>query len=362
MNTVLQNKTNTKNQMESVLQTLMNERNYTKNEAELTLKLIQIFGIDNEQTADDFLHIQNVKYHSPMLLKDINKVILRLVQAIVNKEKVMFHGDYDADGVTTTALFIKAMRKLGLDCDWYVPHRQKDGYGLHPRNIKRFEEQGYDLLVTGDTGIKEMKTISETTMDVIVTDHHEPVVSATREGLAQYEAFSTIIEKDGVFMAIPTCIGVINPHRIDCDYPNTAVAGVTVIFKVMSALYTHLNGDMAYLASLVDYVAVGMIADMIEQINLHNQDLESRKIVLAGIRQIEKATNTWSSTFVNLIAPLSKFESMKVRGLKVEEKKLYRQERNKGKITIGDLGFKIGPFLNAPGRMTTASLSVEFLL
>lgn len=299
--------------MTKIIDFLITEQGYSKADATIVAKWMDTLGINNNKTAEGFLDLTKVKYHNPLKMKDMEKLVVRLARAIEKGEKVMFHGDYDTDGVTTTALFIKAMRKLGLVCDWYVPHRQADGYGLHERNVKRFENEGYALLVTGDTGIKEMKTISETTMDVIVTDHHEPVVSTSRAELSKYETFSTIIEQDGVFMAIPNCVAVVNPHRIDCDYPNKAVAGVTVIFKAMSALFHELNGDKQYLASLVDLVAAGQIADMIEQVDVGSQDLEARKLVTEGMKRIESAKSTWAYTFMKKIAPPKKRAYYEVR-------------------------------------------------
>lgn len=345
-----------------VIDFLQKKRGFKKYDAYRIGLLMTREGINNKKTAMEYLNIEKVKYHDPMLMTDMDKLVARLLLAIERKEKTMIHADYDTDGVTTATVAYRLLTGAGLQCDWYVPDRQKDGYGLHPRNIKRFEEEGYTLLITGDTGIKEMKTISETTMDVIVTDHHEPVVASTREGLAQYEAFSKIVEHNGEFMAIPDCAAVVNPHRIDCSYPNKAVAGVTVMWKAMLALYSAMGKDTAPVEAMIDLVAAGQIADMIPQIDVNSQDLESRKIVLAGIAQIESAESTWAYTFMKKINPLKGRAWFEAKDMEEKEVRTYVKKWNKGKLTITDLGFTIGPFLNAPGRMAKADLSVDFLL
>lgn len=307
-----------------------------KAEAVIAHNILKQMGIESGKAVKTFMNIKEQPFHSPFLIKEMDKAVERIITAVQHNQKIIFHGDYDADGVTTTALFVKGMKHLGVNVDWYVPHRHKDGYGLHIRNMKRFEEEGYDLLITGDTGIKEMETISKMTMDVIVTDHHEPFVVSNKEDLSQYLTNSQIIEKDGLFMAIPKAIAVVNPKRIDCEYPNESLSGVAVMFKLLEALYLQLGVPTDYLYQQLDLVATGMVADLIEQVDRKNEDLEARKIIVEGLKMINNKQNVWSRLLSTLVT--------------------------KQDVTITDLGFQFGPHLNAPGRMDSPNIAVEFLI
>lgn len=262
--------------------------------------------VSTADEARDFLDGNFASLHDPFLLKDMDKAVARLKVARVNKEKVMIFGDYDVDGVTSSAVLARAFQQFGLDVVNHIPHRLKDGYGLNHTIAKEAKEQGVRLLVAVDCGISavsEVETLRQEGIDVIVVDHHEP-----------------LSEK------IPQAVAVIDPKRKDCLYPFGSLAAVALAFKLAQAL---LGKD--YQQDL-DLVALGTITDVVP---LHG---ENRILVKEGLPRIEKTKNF---------------------GLQA----LIKTARIKGKkLTPKHVGFILGPRINAMGRIDSAEKSLRLLM
>ncbi|WP_088362504.1 single-stranded-DNA-specific exonuclease RecJ [Bacillus cereus] len=297
-------------------------------------KVLEHIGV-TDQGIDGFIHPTTELFHHPFKMKDMEKALDRLLIAFKNKQKVLFFGDYDTDGVTTTALFVKVLRDKGIHVDYYVPHRHKDGYGLNPKKMEKFSKQ-YDLIITGDTGIKELETIHNCPIDVIVTDHHEPFVTSDKELIAKYNDVADIVSIDGETMLIPKAFAVVNPKQIDCDYPNKCLSGVAVIFKLLQGLFIKQNWDQNELIPHLDMVATGLVADLVPQFDVEHQDNEVRLMTIAGLQIMNSNPKPWVSS----IATLAKINE----------------------IDFGSLGFVFGPRFNAPGRLDSPFPVVEFLL
>ena len=160
--------------------------------------------------------VKNAFYNSFLML-DMDGAVDRIKKAIRDKEKITIYGDFDADGVTSTAVLYLYLKKQNALVDYYIPDRVEEGYGINEAALKIIEQRGTTLIITVDTGITavdDINAIKERGIDVIVTDHHEP--------------------KD----KIPDCVAVINPKREGCKYPYKELAGVGVVFKLVQALIT----------------------------------------------------------------------------------------------------------------------------
>lgn len=315
----------------------------------LTAKLLVSRGIETKKHTESFLRPNFAKdLHNPSSFADMDKVLKRINKAITDKQKVLIHGDYDADGVTTVSVFVKGFKLLGFDVDFFVPNRFNDGYGVNIDNVDKFAE--YDLVITGDTGIKAYDSVFELThntkTDVIVTDHHEPVVLPLTEKSRIPEKTLTI-EKDGLIMALPDCYAVINPKRIDCEYPGKDLSGAGVAFKVMEALFDYLHYGKRDLYQMLDLVAAGLVPDMVHMFNTKYETFEVRNLVKLGLSIMNKNPKPWVQTIQDV----------------KEEKKKKKSKYTKTKVfTSTDLGFTYGPILNAAGRLYDPTPAAEFLM
>lgn len=263
-------------------------------------------GVKTVKEANDFLTGDFSSLHDPFLLKDMDKAITRLKQAKASKEKVLIFGDYDVDGVTSSAVLAYAFKEFGLDTINHIPHRLRDGYGLNHTIAKTAKEKGVTLLVAVDCGVSavaEVETLRKEGIDVIVVDHHEPLIDQ-----------------------LPGAVAVIDPKRKDCTYPFGSLAAVALAFKLAQALL-----GPKYKENL-DLVALGTIADVVPLYG------ENRIFVKLGLALIEKTKNF---------------------GLKA----LIKTARIKGKrITPKFVGFILGPRINAMGRIDSAEKSLQLLL
>jgi single-stranded-DNA-specific exonuclease len=260
-------------------------------------------GIKTMEEAHAFLNPSIENLIDPLQLSSIEVATERVHQAIENNEKILVFGDYDADGVSSTTVLIQALHELGADCDFYIPNRFTEGYGPNESAFRNAYDNGYRLIITVDTGIAsvhEATVAKELGIDLIITDHHEP-----QEELP--DAFAIIH---------PKC----SPH-----YPFKELAGVGVAFKFAQSLLGYFPEQF------LDLVAIGTIADLVP--------LESENRILAfyGLR---KMTVTKRAGLIAL-------------------KKLCKLE---GNTTEEDIGFLIGPRLNAVGRLQDADLAVQLLM
>jgi len=263
-------------------------------------------GIENPSEAKDFLYGDVSGLHDPFLLKDMDKAVARINQARKNKERVLIFGDYDVDGVTSSAILTNAFKKMGIDVLTHIPHRLTDGYGLNHTIAKEAKAKGVTLLVSVDCGISavgEVETLGKEGIDVIIVDHHEPLSDS-----------------------LPDAVAIVDPKRKDCPYPFGGLAAVALAFKLAQAL---LGND--YQQDL-DLVALGTIADIVPLRG------ENRIFVKIGLPKIQKTKN---------FGLLALMKNARIQGKK---------------ITPRHVGFILGPRINAMGRIDSAEKSLNLLL
>lgn len=271
----------------------------------LLAKLLVSRGMDSASEAKSFLNGTLEDLHDPFLLSGMKEAVPRIMQAVEQGEQILIYGDYDADGISSTTLMIQLMRQLNANFDYYIPHRSKEGYGLHIHALEEARRQGVTLIITVDTGISAVEQIAyanEAGMDVIVTDHHEPP------------------------SILPQAFALINPKLPYCPYPFKGLAGVGVVYKLAEALLGHDVPE-----SWSELAALGTIADLMPLVG------ENRMIVRSGLKSMSK------SAFPGMTALL------KVAGW------------NKGDVSSIQVAFGLAPRINASGRMSHAKQAVALL-
>lgn len=272
-------------------------------ELSVTERLLIQRGLESKEAQKQFLKPVLKNIQSPNDFNQMEIASERIMQAINEQEHIVIYGDYDADGVTSTALLMTTFQELGALCDFYIPNRFDEGYGLHEGSIKQLSDEGVSLIITVDTGISSVKAAAyakEIGIDLIITDHHE----------AQSE--------------LPDAYAIIHPVESP-DYAFKYLAGVGVAFqlahKLLGQFPTHL----------LDFAAIGTIADLVPLID------ENRIIAYHGLKQLTKTENVGLKTL----------------------KKMCKIEDD---VTEQDVGFSLAPRLNAVGRLQNASLAVDLLL
>jgi len=284
----------------------------------LTAQVLANRGINQIDQAYQFLHPSLSHLHSPFLMKDMDKAVDRVIQALSKQEQVLIYGDYDVDGVTSIAILILFFQSLQFPHRFYIPHRIERGYGLHPDIIGKFAQQGVKLIITVDCGISDMdavKKAQEMGVDVIITDHHE------------------------VPNEIPPAYAILNPKRGDCSFPFRSLAGVGVVFNLVIALRSKLRERGAWgdtevpnLRRYLDLVAMGTVADIVPLLD------QNRIFVRYGLEELTKASRLGIRVLKT------------VCGLK------------DAIITTGNVGFKLAPRINAAGRLGDAQKGIELLV
>ncbi len=218
-------------------------------------------GITDDEEIEDFFS-ENGTLCSPFELKDMDKAAQRIRSAIEKNEKIVIYGDYDADGVTSTAILYDYLKNEGCNVEAYIPDRNCEGYGLNMKAIKSLCESGTHLIITVDNGIsayEEAKYIKELGMELVITDHHKAAES------------------------IPEAVAVVNPHRYDCLSTYKLWSGVGVAFKLICALSDESEDSL--LSRYADIITLGTIGDVVPLIG------ENRTIVKKGLKLINKGTN-----------------------------------------------------------------------
>ncbi len=298
--------------------------------SELCARLVRNRGFDTPDLAKNFLNNEEAALHDPYLLKDIEPAIERIKKAVENKETIAIYGDYDVDGVTSVSmLYLYLTAQNGGKIGYYIPSRDGEGYGLSCNAIDKLAAKGVNLIITVDTGItayEEAEYAKSLGIDMVVTDHHE-----CRDEL-------------------PDCCAVVNPHRHDCTYPFSELAGVGVVFKLICAYEMMLcrqneepieNGIRRICNEYADLAAIGTIADVMPIID------ENRLIVTEGLAMIANTKRLGLAALIEAANSNGNGSS---------------QPAKKKKITSGFIGYGIAPRINAAGRISTASKAVELLL
>lgn len=282
----------------------------------LVARVLAERGYCSPAQAQSFLSPQLEDLHDPLLMRDMEQAVSRILKAIAASEPVLLYGDYDVDGTSAIVLLKKAIEILGGRAAFHIPHRLRDGYGMRSDVIERFAEDGVRLIVSVDTGIRASEAVRRANalgIDVIVTDHHLP-------------------EAD-----LPPALAVLNPNRPDCAYPNKHLCGAGVTFKLVEALLSKSGMPAlrcrALLDSFVKLAAIATVADIVPLIG------ENRVIVQRGLSGLRQVRNPGLR------------ELLRVAGCDDGECPSAHQ-----------VAFRLAPRINAAGRMATALDVIELFL
>jgi single-stranded-DNA-specific exonuclease len=289
-------------------------------------------GIKTPEEISYFLNPDITRLSDPFDIPCIKIAADRIIEASKIGERVLVHGDYDADGLSATAIMVHALRMLGLDVHYFIPNRMEHGYGFGSASIKIAKEFGATLIITVDCGITSFETVAlcrKEGIDVIITDHHEPITSQKSE-VTPLRPPLVRGELKGGFL-LPDAVAVINPKISNPQSPISDLSGAGIAFKIAQALAT-VHSSPFTVHSFLDLAALGTMADVVPITG------ENRIIVKEGLRSIENGTR------VGLKA-LKKVSGIDERGLK-----------------SGLLSFTMIPRINAPGRISDSNDVVRLLL
>lgn len=266
-------------------------------------------GIASKNSVEEFFSNSSVLY-DPFLMKDMDKAVERIMRALDENEKLAVFGDYDADGITATALVYTFLQSLGADIIYTLPERDDSGYGLNADTVALYKEKGINLVITVDTGItafEETDMFNEIGIDVVITDHHMP-----REN-------------------IPNAYAVVDPHREDCKYPYKNLAGVGVAFKLICALADNRKSK-ELLAVYSDMIALGSVADLVPVTD------ENRYLIREGLKKINNNPNDGIKALIETTGYSGK------------------------EITVSGISFGLAPRINAAGRVSSPLRALDLLL
>ena len=267
-------------------------------------------GIIDPETAENFLNAQNEVY-DPYLLKDMEKAVGRICKAIAENQQIVIFGDYDVDGVTATALLVEVFNQLGGRVEHYIPDRFEEGYGFSEASIQGVLVLKPDLIITVDCGVRsiiEVDLMTDAGVDVIITDHHQPLDE------------------------VPQASAIINPKQTEDGYPFKGLAGVGLAYKLAQAVSGKFIEKKLPIENWLDLVALGTIADLAPLRD------ENRTLVRQGLNRINESMRPG----INALIAVSRITP--------------------GKVKSDNIGFMLGPRLNAAGRLKTAENAFHLLI
>jgi single-stranded-DNA-specific exonuclease len=268
-------------------------------------------GIKNFEEAKSYFRPQLEDLHDPFLMADMNQAVDRIGSAMNRHERILIYGDYDVDGTTAVALVYSFIKKQYDNVGYYIPDRYSEGYGVSSQGIQYAKENNYSLIVALDCGIKAVNKVKDAKnigIDFIVCDHHTPGDE------------------------LPDAVAVLDPKRKDCNYPYKELSGCGVGFKLVQALAKIHSIPFEELVPLMGLVAVSIASDIV------HINGENRTLAYFGLKQLNENPNPGLKSI------------LKIAGV------------DKKELNITDLVFKVGPRINAAGRMKSGSSSVELLL
>jgi single-stranded-DNA-specific exonuclease len=277
----------------------------------LVIQILANRGISDPSQIELFLSNDRRLETDPLLLPDMSRAILRTNQALYSGEKIAIYGDFDADGITATAILTQGIAALGGRVVPYIPKRSAEGYGLRTTALDKLQQQDVSLIITVDTGVTALKEVAharQNGLDIIVTDHHLPLNE------------------------LPPAIAVVDPKRSDSAYPFPDLAGVGVAFKFLQALIPDKGPRQAIVNQSLDLVALGTVADMVP---LHG---ENRYWVKSGLELINRTERIGIK------------ELIKCANLQP------------GKLDAQSISWTLGPRINAAGRIDNATTSYRLLV
>lgn len=292
---------------EDAAQTLAHKLNIAPVLARLLLRR----GITTESAAKRFFRPQLTDLINPFLMKDMDLAVDRLNDAIGRKERILVYGDYDVDGCTAVALVYKFLQQFYSNIDYYIPDRYDEGYGISEKSINHAHETGVSLIIILDCGIKAIKEIAYAKslgIDFIICDHHVPDET------------------------LPDAVAILNPKRNDDSYPFKHLCGCGVGFKFMQG-FARSNGiSFSQLQPTLDLCAISVAADLVPI------EGENRILAYHGLRQMNQAPSTGLKAIIEICGMTGR------------------------QVTMSDITFKIGPRINASGRMENGRESVDLLV
>ena len=280
------------------------------NTSEIIAKVLANRGIESLKSSHDFFNPSNDQLHDPFMMKNMDIAVNRISKNIQNQKPILIFGDYDVDGTTGASLLYLGLKDLNAIVEYYIPHREKEGYGLSSGGIDYAQSVGADLLITCDCGINAFEPVdyaNEHGVDIIITDHHIP-------------------DKK-----LPNAYAVLNPKQKGCEYPFKGLCGCGVAFKLISALSEKSGIGQNVGLNYLDLVALATSADMVPILD------ENRVLVHGGLDQLEES------------------KSPGIHQLLVQTG-LVGESLNVGKLVFG-----LAPKINAAGRMGDANRTVELL-
>ena len=267
-------------------------------------------GISTFQDARAFFRPDLSRLHDPFLMKDMDVAVERVRKAVASGEKILVYGDYDVDGTTAVSLVYSFLRSISANVDFYIPDRYDEGYGVSDKGIAWACDNGFSLIITLDCGIKANDKVSAAAsmgIDMIICDHHLP-------------------END-----LPSAVAVLDPKREDCNYPFDDLSGCGVGFKLVQGYSARYGIAFEELIPLLDLTVVSIASDLVAITG------ENRILAHFGLRQLNESPR------------LGLLSMIRLSGLEPSH------------ITIDDIVFKIGPRINAAGRMESGRMAVELL-
>ncbi|HDR52730.1 MAG TPA: single-stranded-DNA-specific exonuclease RecJ, partial [Mariniphaga anaerophila] len=268
-------------------------------------------GITTFNQAKAFFRPRLSDLHDPFLMKDMDKAVARLELAINNQEKVLVYGDYDVDGTTSVALMYTFLKPRLNQIEYYIPDRYSEGYGVSPQSIDYAADNGFSLIIALDCGIKAVDKITDAKnrgLDFVICDHHNPDDE------------------------VPPAVAVLDPKQPDCNYPYKELSGCGVGFKLLQAYCQKNEVELEEIYDLLDLVVVSIASDIVPITG------ENRVLAYYGLKKLNSNPGMGLQTIINLA------------GI------------NGTEITISDIVFKIGPRLNASGRIEHGKKSVQILV
>jgi single-stranded-DNA-specific exonuclease len=275
----------------------------------LLARLLVNRSIKSVEEARPFLYGTLDELHDPYMMRDMDKAVDRIQRAVRNGERIVIYADYDVDGITGAALLYKTLKMLGVIPDHYIPNRLSEGYGINENAIDRL--RNYDLMISVDCGISDFHPIQrakELGLDVIVTDHHK------------------------VPSELPPALAILNPQREDRSYPFSCLAGVGVVYKLVTALLETFGQAEEVGISWLDLVAMGTVADVVPILG------ENRILVKEGLARLQETNNPG-------IRALKTVSSLKG-----------------DKIGVYEIGYMLAPRINAASRMGKSELALTLMI